>query len=106
MPPPKRAVKFSTRMWESYPEIFLQHIAWGHRLEDKGAFQRNSATGLRIEQEFECECSWGVTRLFTTRFVRLNRQGIYHHPAGYSPCPTIAEARQEWFIRHPPTGAK
>jgi hypothetical protein len=96
---PRRA---PSRPWQTYPEIYLKHIAWNHEPQDKGSFVRSVLGVRRVEQEFECTCGWGVIRLFTTRFVRMTRQPIYHHPPGYSPCPSKAEARREWFLRHPP----
>lgn len=90
------------RLWEHYPTIFLKHRAWGHPVEDLGSFVTHDRLGRRwIEQRFRCECQWWVYAYFTMALVST-KQRAYDKPPGYSPTPSVAEAREEWFIRFPP----
>lgn len=94
----------TTGIWSSYPYEFLKHRAWGHHLEDRGSFVKSDQHGRpRIEQELACGCQWSVSRIFNMQMVGTGQQ-IYYHPPGYSPVPSIAEAREEWFRRFPPKG--
>lgn len=94
----------TTGIWSSYPYIYLKHVAWGHHLEDRGAFVKPDGQGRkRVEQELACGCEWSVTRLFNMAMVRLGRNE-YYRPPGYSPVPPVSEAREEWFRRYPPKG--
>lgn len=90
------------RLWEHYPTIFLKHRAWGHPVEDLGSFVTHDDLGRRrIEQQFRCECQWWVYAYFTMTLVST-KQRAYVRPPGYSPTPSVADAREEWFIRFPP----
>jgi hypothetical protein len=92
------------RLWEHYPTIFLKHRAWGHPVEDLGSFVTTDKYNRRlIEQRFRCECQWWAFAYFTMGLVSTG-QRAYDKPPGYSPTPSIAEAREEWFIRFPPQG--
>lgn len=92
------------RIWEHYPMIFLKHRAWGHPVEDLGSFVATDRLGRRyIEQRLRCECRWTALAHFTMGYVNTGHRD-YEKPPGYSPTPSIAEAREEWFARFPPQG--
>lgn len=88
-----------------YPVQFLACVAWGHHWRDLGSYIAQDKHGQpRIEQRFECgkDCGGRARAYFSMRYVRLPRGRDYDYPDGYSPTPTIADARIEWFRRYPP----
>lgn len=89
--------------WSDYPREFLYCRAWGHHWETRGAFLESDAGVRVIRQRWDCSCGSKAVDLFTRAFVRHGYRQ-YTYPNGYTPAPDRAEARQEWFRRHPPEG--